>query len=137
MIRRASTSLTVLLAAACGSSDPAGPGNPQPTPSEPSDIAIVVGASNLTTTAFDPNPKEVALAGGTATVRWVNRDVSGGGYGGGTATAHMIASDDGAFASSQTLGANATYAISLTKAGSYGYHCAIHPNMVGTITVTP
>ena len=53
------------------------------------------------------------------------------------ATAHMIMSDDGAFATSQLLGASDTYSIDLTRAGTYKYHCAVHPNMVGTITVAP
>jgi plastocyanin len=60
-------------------------------------------------------------------VRWVNSD----------ATDHMIMSDDRAFTTSQLLGAGDTYAIELTGAGTYKYHCAIHPNMVGTITVAP
>jgi plastocyanin len=32
------------------------------------------------------------------------------------------------------LGSGATYSVNLA-AGTYQYHCAIHPNMVGTITV--
>jgi len=40
-----------------------------------------------------------------------------------------------AFATSGPLGGGATYSIALTRAGTYHYHCAIHPNMVGTITV--
>ena len=71
------------------------------------DVNVVKGASQLTTTAFDPNPKALSLgAGAQVSVRWVNAD-GGGGYGGGAAVTHQIASD----------------------------HCAIHPNMVGTITV--
>jgi plastocyanin len=49
---------------------------------------------------------------------------------------HLAASDNGAFATSGSLAAGATYTVNLTKAGTYQYHCAIHPNMVGTITVT-
>ena len=99
------------------------------------DVNIVVGASHLTTAAFNPNPKQLSLGGGAdVAVRWVNTD-GGGGYGG-TAVAHQIASDDGAFATSQPLGSGATYSVNL-QAGTYHYHCAIHPNMVGTITVAP
>ena len=102
------------------------------------DVSIVVGASGLTTTAFSPNPKVVSLGGNpSVTVRWVNNDISGGGYTTGTATTHNITSDNGAFASSGLLGGNATYSVDLTTAGSYPYHCSIHPNMVGTITVNP
>lgn len=122
--------LSLCAAAACGSSNATGP-----SPA-PGDITIVQGASTLTTAAFTPNPQTVALAGTAQIgVRWVNRDVSGG-YGGGTATTHQIMSDNGAFATSEPLGGGATYSVAFTTAGTYHYHCAIHPNMVGTITVT-
>ncbi|HEY8104816.1 MAG TPA: plastocyanin/azurin family copper-binding protein [Gemmatimonadales bacterium] len=110
---------------------------PPPTPTS-NDIGITLGAETKTTTAFTPNPKTVALAGGAnVTVRWINQDISGGDYTTGTAVTHQIMSDNAAFATSQLLGGNATYSISLTAAGTYTYHCNIHPNMVGTITVTP
>jgi plastocyanin len=121
--------LSLGLAAACGSSSTTGP---SPTPG---DVDIVKGASLLTTAAFNPNPKQLSLGGAAnVTVRWVNTD--GGGAYGGTAVTHQIASDDGAFATSQPLGAGATYSVNL-QAGTYHYHCAIHPNMVGTISVGP
>jgi len=110
---------------------------PPPTPTS-NDIGITLGAETKTTTAFTPNPKTVALAGGAnVTLRWVNQDISGGDYTTGTAVTHQIMSDNGAFATSPLLGGNATYSISLTAAGTYTYHCNIHPNMVGTINVTP
>lgn len=101
------------------------------------DISIVIGASGLTTTAFSPNPKVVSLGGASVSLRWVNKDITGGDYASGSATVHNITSDNGAFTPSGPLGGNATYTISLTTAGSYPYHCSIHPNMVGTITVNP
>lgn len=131
--------LHLALAGACGGySAPNDAQNPPPPAPQQNDIAIVVGASQLTTTAFSPNPKVVSLGGGgSVTVRWVNGDVTGGDYVSGTATSHDIASDNGGFASSPVLGGNATYSITLTAPGSYPYHCAIHPNMVGTVTVNP
>jgi plastocyanin len=128
-LRIAICALSLELATACGSSNMTGP------TSTPGDVDIVAGASLLTTTAFNPNPKQLSLGGAAdATVRWVNTD-GGGGYGG-TAVTHRIASDNGAFATSQPLGSGATYSVQLPQ-GSYHYHCAIHPNMVGTITVGP
>ena len=128
-------------ATACGSyTAPSTTQNPPPPTASANDINIVVGASALSTTAFNPNPKVVSLNGNpSVSVRWVNKDISGGGtdYGSGTATVHRITSDDGAFPQSAPLGGNATYSITLSGAGTYAYHCSIHPNMVGTITVNP
>jgi plastocyanin len=118
------------LVAACGSDDTTGP---QPAPGT-GDITIVQGASLMTTTAFSPNPKTVSLADG-GEVRWVNQD-GGGVYGGGAATAHQIMSDDAAFDTSEPFSPGQSYTIVLGLPGTYHYHCNIHPNMVGTITVT-
>lgn len=141
-IRIALLALSLGLSGACGSyTAPSSMQNPNPPPPTPTvnDISIVVGASQLTTSAFNPNPEVVALGGNASvTVRWVNMDITQGGYaGGGTATVHNITSDNGAFVPSGNLGGNGTYSVALTTAGSYPYHCAIHPNMVGTITVNP
>jgi plastocyanin len=136
-LRHPLLALSLTVAGACGSYNPTGPGTSSAPPPMPNDVDIVQGAAALTTTAFDPNPKALALGGATTvSVRWVNAD-AGGGYGGGTAVTHQIASDDGAFATSGPLAAGATYSAAFTKAGTYHYHCAIHPNMVGTVTVAP
>ena len=127
------------LAGACGSyTAPPGSQNPPPPTAAANDIGIAVGASQLTTTAFTPNPKVVSLGGNASvTVRWVNSDISGGDYTTGTATKHNITSDNGGFTASGTLGGNATFSVALTATGDYHYHCQIHPNMVGTVTVNP
>jgi plastocyanin len=127
------------LSGACGSySAPNTVQNPPPPAATANDISIVVGASLLTTTAFSPNPEVVSLGGNpSVTVRWVNKDITGGSYTEGTATVHNITPDVvGAFTPSGGLGGNGTYSVALT-AGSYPYHCSIHPNMVGTVTVNP
>ena len=131
--------LTVPLSlAGCGGDSPTGTQNPAPPAAQANDIGIVVGASQLTTAAFSPNPKVVSLgANPSVAVRWVNGDISGGSYTTGTATIHNIASDNAAFAASGSLAGNATYSATLTATGDYPYHCTIHPNMVGTVTVSP
>lgn len=124
------------LAGCGGYSAPTDSQNPPPPAVAANDVHVVVGASSLTTTAYSPNPKVVSLGGNSSVaIRWVNGDISGGGYTTGTATAHSIVSDNGAFTSSSALGGNATFSVTLTAAGSYPYHCGIHPNMVGTVTV--
>jgi plastocyanin len=139
-IRITLLAISVGLSGACGSyTAPGGnPQNPAPPVAMANDVSIVVGASALTTTAFSPNPQIVSLGSNpSVTVRWVNKDISGGGYTTGTATIHNITSDNGGFTSSGSLGGNATYSVALTAPGSYPYHCSIHPNMVGTVTVNP
>lgn len=140
----ARTQLTLLalslgLSAGCSSyTAPSGSQNPAPPVTLANDITIVEGASLRTTTAFSPNPQVVSLSGNpSVSVRWVNKDITGGDYTSGTATVHNITSDNGAFAPSGGMGGNATYSVTLTAAGSYPYHCSIHPNMVGTVTVNP
>jgi plastocyanin len=119
-------------------SAPSNSQNPPPPMVQANDINIVVGASGLTTTAFSPNPKVVSLGGNpSVSLRWVNKDITGGDYVSGSAMVHNITSDNGAFTASGNLGGNATYSVALTATGDYPYHCSIHPNMVGTITVNP
>jgi plastocyanin len=134
----------VLFWVIAGCSNSSGPSTtqnaPPPTANPSSDITINQGASLPPYNAFNPSDKSVSLAasGGTATIRWINTDISdGGNYQTGTATTHQIMSDNAAFATSPLLGGNATYTINLTAAGPYTYHCNIHPNMKGTITVNP
>jgi plastocyanin len=122
--------IALLVSAGCGSDST----SPQPTPGT-GDINIVRGASLLTTAAFSPNPKTISLADG-GVVRWVNTD-GGSAYGGGSATAHQIMSDDAGFDTSEPFTPGQSYTAVLGLPGTYHYHCAIHPNMVGTITVTP
>ena len=124
MLQRISSRLlpvTLVLVAACGASS-TGPSTP---PDMVGDISIVRGAEFLTTAAFEPNPKTVSLADGGG-VRWVNGDN----------TSHQMMSDNGGFPTSNLIRPGGTYSITLGAAGTYHYHCAIHPNMVGTITVT-
>lgn len=129
--------LLLPLAAACGSGSSTGPNAPPSPAAAASDIDIVPGASTLTLAAFSPNPKTLALgSSGSAVVRWVNRDVSGGGAYGTAATSHNITSDDGVFEPSGVLPGGANYTVTFSAAGTYRFHCSIHPNMVGSIVVT-
>ena len=139
-LRLIAAPVALCIVAACGGYNaPTGTtnNNPPPTPTS-NDINIVVGASTKTTNAFSPNPRNVSLGGASSvSVRWVNGDISGGDYTMGTAVVHDIVSDDNSFQSSGNLGGNATYTITLSAARDYPFHCGIHPNMTGTIHVTP
>ena len=70
---------TLAFAASCGgssSTESTGNNNPPPT-AQPNDVQIVVGASTKGSGAFNPDNKTISLAGAaTATVRWVNIDMT-------------------------------------------------------------
>ena len=107
----------------------------QPGTRPPNSISIVSQAETTGTGAFVPNPLTVSLNG---VVRWYNDDLAAGGgpYGGSNGTIHSIAADDVTFVSGNII-PRATFEHTLATAGTYTYHCGIHPTMRGTITVTP
>jgi plastocyanin len=84
-------------------------------------VSIVRGADTQTNTAFAPNP--ISIAAGD-TITWTNND----------GTAHTSNGDDGSW-SSGTIAPGATFSRTFPTAGTFVYHCTIHPNMVGTVTV--
>jgi len=58
------------------------------------------------------------------TVQWSFQDLN----------PHTASSDMGVF-SSLPLTKGKTYSYKFTKAGVYKYHCSIHPEMMGTVSV--
>jgi plastocyanin len=71
--------------------------------------------------AFDP--ASITVKAGD-TVTWTNQD----------SATHTVAADNGEFKSGD-LGNGATFSFTFAKAGTYPYHCSIHPNMKGTVVV--
>jgi len=121
--RFVAASIFALLATGCGSST----SNSMPTaPSPPSSsggssVTIVSGAQTLTTTAFSPNPLTISVG---TTVTWMNHDN----------TSHTATANSGAF-DTGIVAPGGQASKQFTTAGSFAYHCSIHPNMVATITV--
>ncbi|OPY38350.1 MAG: Halocyanin precursor [Methanoregula sp. PtaU1.Bin051] len=60
------------------------------------------------------------------TVTWTNED----------SAIHTIVADSGAFAS-DILGTGPSFRFTFSTAGTYTYHCSIHPSMKGTVIVQP
>ncbi len=117
-IRVALASLLVGLSFGCSSS----PSMTSPTPSgSGTAVSIVSGASTLTTTAYAPNPISVAVGG---TVTWTNND----------STTHTSVANGGAW-NSGSIAPGGMFSMTFSSAGSFSYHCSIHPGMVGTVTV--
>jgi plastocyanin len=59
------------------------------------------------------------------TIAWANGDSAG----------HTVTLDDGT-CTTDTIANGASGALTLTAAGTYTYHCNIHPSMKGTITIS-
>jgi len=83
------------------------------------------GASGdaITIENFAFSPASITVAPGT-TVTWTNRDSAG----------HTVTADDGTF-DSKRLSNGSSFSETFTTAGTYTYHCAIHPSMTATIVV--
>ena len=69
--------------------------------------------------AFSPTTINVKVG---AKVSWTNQD----------SVSHTVTADDGSFSSSN-LSQGQIYSFTFTKAGTYTYHCTIHPSMHGTV----
>ena len=97
-------------------------------------MSIVLNASTKGSAAFSPDPFAESFAS-RAKVIWVNADGTDSGYGPMGTTHHLI-SDTGLF-DSGNLSPGTTFTFTFAAAGTYTYHCTIHPSMVGTIDLTP
>jgi len=100
------------------------------------DITIVVNAPSQGANAFAPSNLAISFATQKKVV-WFNNDFTAGGYGGGGGTTHHLVSDDGTTFDSNTLAPRGLFTATFTTTGVFTYHCMIHPQMVGTVTVNP
>lgn len=83
-----------------------------------------VGDDEVLIEGFAFNPGTIEVVGGTRVV-WTNSDPE----------AHTVTAEDGSFGS-DPLGPDDTFAFTFEAPGEYGYLCAIHPAMTGTVRVT-
>ena len=127
-MRLAFVSVILLSSVACGSGYASSPASPSPTPSTPAplgtnslSVTIPVGAESLRNRAFMPD--ELDVAAGT-TVTWVNTD----------STTHTSTSNASGW-NSGNIAPGSSFSFAFQNAGTFQYHCAIHPGMVGTVLV--
>jgi plastocyanin len=128
-LRLAGVSLALMFAFACGSDYSTPPTTPSPTPAPTpappggptSAITIQAGAESLGNRAYAPAEQTVALG---TTITWTNND----------SVAHTSTSDAPGW-NSGIIAPRATFTATFQTAGSFPYHCSIHPGMVGTVTV--
>jgi len=90
---------------------------PTPTPTTASSSGNSVSIKNF---SFTPNSLTVKV--GTK-VTWTNHD----------SVTHTVTANQGAFNSPVLPGSS--FSFTFTKAGTYAYHCMIHPYMMATIVV--
>lgn len=123
--RLALVSVVMLFAAGCGSySSPSPAPSPVPAPTPApggTAISIPVGASTLGNRAFNPPELDVTVG---STVTWTNTD----------STAHTSVSDGNGW-NSGIIQPRGQFSTTFSTAGTFHYHCAIHPDMVGTVVV--
>jgi plastocyanin len=90
-------------------------------------VSIVPGSSTLTTDAFAPNPIQVSVG---TTVTWTNNDAQPH-----TVNSGVSPTPSGQF-DSPIMAPQATFEYTFTEAGQVPYFCILHPNMVGTVSVS-
>jgi predicted lipoprotein with Yx(FWY)xxD motif/plastocyanin len=86
--------------------------------------ATTSGSANAAEIRGFAFPANVTVVAG-ATVTWTNAD----------SAPHTVTADDGAFDSGD-INQGGTYQRSFASAGTFKYHCTIHPTMTGSVTVT-
>jgi len=97
---------------------------PSPTPTQTSTVANVKIVEQNGKYSFQPATLSIKM--GTQ-VEWLNTSDA----------PHTVTSDAaGDFNSTSNITQNQTFKFTFTKAGTFPYHCNIHPYMKATITVT-
>ena len=114
--------MTVIAVAAC--SDSAGSAAPTAATSQ-APAASAGGATAVAIKDFAYGPATASVPTGSK-VTWTNSD----------ATAHTVTFDDGS-ADSGNIAPGSTFDQTFATAGTFNYHCTIHSQMHGTVTVTP
>jgi plastocyanin len=104
--------LAVILFISCSKNNSYSSGSMAPT-------AASVSIKNM---AFNPGSLSVTAG---ATITWMNSDT----------TIHTVTADDGSF-NSGNIAVGATYSRVFNTAGTFSYHCMIHPEMTGKVVVT-
>ncbi len=109
-----------LLGAGCSKSSSSNPMAP-PVPVNGGGTTLQVLGMNGAN-SFSPNPGSVTAG---MTVAWHNNDV----------ITHTATADNGSFDTGPIAPGTTSAPITMSTAGTFGYHCSIHPTMTGTLNV--
>jgi plastocyanin len=126
-LRHLTTSLIAVAAVAapiagCGNSDASGSAQSATTASSQS--VRSAGAAAVTISNFKFTPGTLTVKQGVR-IPVTNHD----------STAHTATADNGNSFDTGNIDPGSSAAFTLSKAGTYSYHCTIHPFMHGTLTV--
>lgn len=111
--------LLFIIAASCSKSTDYG----TTTPPGPTGGTTGPGTNQVFIQGMAFNPSVLTVTAGT-TVTWVNKD----------AIAHTVTSSTNLF-DSGSIGSNGSFTYTFATAGTFGYYCSIHPNMVASVKV--
>lgn len=100
--------------------------NSPTTSNNSSSSSTPAATDSVTIDNFAFSPADITVKAG-ATVTWTNKD----------SVTHTVTETDSLKGpDSGNLASGKTYSFTFTAAGTYHYHCSIHPEMLGTVTVT-
>src|SRR2546429_4001499 len=85
--------------------------------------AQIINCSGAASWCFSPNPIRITVG---STVTWTNN----------TGPSHTASSDTGAWTTGNIAPGGTSAAVAFPTAGTFPYHCAIHPRMTGTVIVS-
>lgn len=122
MLKEVCKAVAVASLIACGGGSNSVSPPPPPPPPPP-------GGVSITNDVFTPASRTVTVG---SIVSWEWNTCSGDVYTGQQCASHNVTFDDGVASPTQDQG---SYSRTFTAAGTYTYHCTVHPQMTGTITV--
>ena len=123
-LRTSSAAAAALLIAACSGNPPAATG-PGPTVEAGICTEATGTAADVEATVCGNQWGPVSAAVGDI-ITWTNAD----------AVPHKVALDDGSCTMTNNITGDAPQSLSFTQAGSFPFHCTVHPSMKGTITIS-
>src|SRR6185295_7116462 len=107
-----------LVVSACGSdsSSPTAPGT-----TTAADVTVTIQGNNASN-SYAPNPVSMRVG---QTIAWRNAD----------SITHTATQDSGGFNTGSVVAGDTSAAAMMSTAGTFTYHCTIHPGMIGTVIV--
>lgn len=146
----AALGLMILLAACGGGASASGTGSPAVTPTPVATTPSVTNTPAMATPSPSPTPAATPLSGHAQVVLIVNNSDGSFGFSPATLTIlpgttvtwknmsaapHTVTSDDGTTFDSGNIPPGGSFQFKFTAAGSYPYHCNIHPYMRASVNL--